>query len=175
MRQCYYFGTDPKDSHSLFLASYNDMDTVSFWAPLQQGDELFEPRATALVSAEALAPYTDLQAPRVMVAEAMRQVRELHGKQRQAIPDPYVTYVKDWGEDPFGGGYHAWAAGVSVRDVMPYMRQPLAGEGIHVCGESYSDLQGWIEGALCVAEHMLRDHFGMEEPVWLSPEYYLGW
>ena len=27
MRQCYYFGTDPDGSHSLFMASYNDMRT----------------------------------------------------------------------------------------------------------------------------------------------------
>ena len=35
MRQCYYFGTDPNDSHSLFLAAYNDMQTVPFWSVLE--------------------------------------------------------------------------------------------------------------------------------------------
>lgn len=175
MRQCYYFGTDPDDSHSLFLGSYNDMDTVSFWSPLE-GGELFQPRPTPLVAVEDLQPWLGLQAPRVMIAEAMAQVRELHGPQPRPIPDPYVTYYKNWAEDPFGGGYHAWAARVSVRDVMPYMRQPLGpDEAIHVCGECYSDLQGWIEGALCVAEHMLQDHFGLDWPTWLSPNYYLGW
>lgn len=175
MRQCYYFGEDPDDSHSLFLASYNDMDTVSFWAPLQAG-ELFEPRPTGLVSDEELEPWRGLQAPAAMVAEAMAQVRELHGPQPSPIPDPYVSYCKDWAEDPFGGGYHAWAAGAQVRDVMPFMRSPLgAEEAIHVCGECYSDLQGWIEGALCVAEHMLQDHFGMDWPSWLAKDYYLGW
>jgi hypothetical protein len=59
---------------------------------------------------------------------------------------------------------------------MPFMRSPLgAEEAIHVCGECYSDLQGWIEGALCVAEHMLQDHFGMDWPSWLASDYYLGW
>lgn len=174
MRQCYYFGEDPNDSHSLFLSSYNDMDTVSFWSSLQHG-ELFTPRATSLASAEELKPWLALQAPQVMIAEAMAQVRELHGPQPTPIPDPYVTYYKDWAEDPFGGGYHAWQAAVPVQSVMPYMRQPFAGEAIHVCGECYSDLQGWIEGALCVAEHTLQDHFGLQWPSWLPSTYYLGW
>ena len=175
MRQCYYFGEDPNDSHSLFLASYNDMDTVSFWSPLQAG-ELFEPHPTALVSAEDLEPWRGLQAPGVMVAEAMAQVRELHGPQPSPIPDPYISYCKDWAEDPFGGGYHAWAAGITVKDVMPFIRQPLGPtEAIHVCGECYSDLQGWIEGALCVAEHTLQDHFNLSWPSWLPKDYYLGW
>jgi monoamine oxidase len=175
MRQCYYFGTDADDSHSLFLASYNDMDTVSFWSPLAQTEPLFQPRATSLASTQALAEVQDLQAPALMVAEAMNQVRELHGTEPRPIPDPYVTYWRDWQQDPFGGGYHAWDAGVSVKDVMPYMRAPLPGEGIHVCGECYSDLQGWIEGAFCVAEHMLQDHFGLERPDWLAADYYMGW
>jgi monoamine oxidase len=175
MRQCYYFGTDPSDSHSLFLASYNDMVTVSFWSPLAQTEPLFQPRATRLASPEEIAGVQDMQAPAVMVAEAMNQVRELHGAEPRPIPDPYVTYWKDWAQDPFGGGYHAWCAGVSVKDVMPYMRAPLHGEAIHVCGECYSDLQGWIEGAFCVAEHMLQEQFALARPAWLPADYYMGW
>jgi monoamine oxidase len=174
MRQCYYFGTNREDTHSLFLGSYNDMDTVTFWSALQQeNSDLFIPRPTALASASAVAALAEEQAPKVMVDEAMNQLRELHGV--SSLPDPYITYYKDWGEDPFGGGYHAWAAGASVKDTMLYMRQPLQGESIHICGEAYSDLQGWIEGAFCVAEHMLQEHFGMDWPSWLSRSYYLGW
>jgi hypothetical protein len=175
MRQCYYFGTDPHDSHSLFLSSYNDIDTVSFWSALEQG-ELFQPRSTQLVSQAAVDAVSHLQAPQVMIDEAMNEVRELHGHQPHPIPDPYVTYYKDWAHDPFGGGYHAWDANVSVPDVMRYMRRPRKDEAIHVVGEAYSDQQGWAEGAFCVAEHVLRDDFKLECPTsWLSPDYYLGW
>jgi monoamine oxidase len=175
MRQCYYFGTDKKDRHSLFLGSYNDIDTVSFWRALER-PELFEPRATDLVSQDDLDAISHLQAPKVMVAEAMNQVRELHGRQPHPIPDPYVTYYKDWGHDPFGGGYHAWDANISVADTMRYMRRPRPEEAIHVCGEAYSDQQGWAEGALCEAEKVLQEHFGYAPPGWLTPaDYYLGW
>jgi monoamine oxidase len=107
-----------------------------------------------------------------MVYEAIEQVGKLHGR---AIPKPYVTYYRDWAQDPFGGGYHAWRPGISVRNVMQFMRRPDRWEAIHICGEAYSDQQGWVEGALCVAERMLQDHFGLQWPVWLDSNYYLGW
>lgn len=177
IRQCYYFGTDPDDSHSLFLSSYNDMRTVSFWKPMepgQPGQAPFQTRPTHRAPAKELARFEGKQATRAMVAEAMKQVRELHGDPN--IPDPYVTYFRDWSEDPYGGGYHAWNAGVHVNTVMPYMRRPNPQEAIHVIGEAYSDQQGWVEGALCVAERMLEAHFGLARPDWLiDPNYYLGW
>jgi hypothetical protein len=53
------------------------------------------------------------------------------------------------------------------------MRQPVDDESVHVCGEAYSDQQGWVEGALCTAELILRDHFHMEYPCdWLPRGYY---
>lgn len=200
VRQCYYFGTDPKDSHSLFLASYNDMETVPFWSVLQEKDlsqwrpagstqEHFAARSleplkwkslpkwkvteTAFASQASLNVFQDNQAPAPMVREAMAQIRELHDIKQ--IPDPYITYFKDWTQDPYGGGYHAWKAGVDVANVMRYMRRPDASEAIHVCGEAYSDQQGWVEGALCVAERMLQEYFGLPWPSWLNPDYYLGW
>ncbi|MFX9552256.1 hypothetical protein ABTO49_22010, partial [Acinetobacter baumannii] len=55
MRQCYYFGTDPNDSHSMFLASYNDMQTVTFWKALDDNHpERFEPKATRFMSLAAV-------------------------------------------------------------------------------------------------------------------------
>ena len=189
MRQCYYFGTDPKTFHSLMLASYNDMSTVDFWKPLELPDqgrhrlrhlvtdaaraEEFRPTATPAASMTDLedAPYP--RAPWRMVEHAMAQLRLVHG--RDDIPPPYLAAFRNWNDDPFGGGYHAWKARYSVGDVMAYMRKPLAGDDVHVCGEAYSDQQGWVEGALCVAEIMLQRHFGLRWPApWLPTDYYLG-
>jgi monoamine oxidase len=46
--------------------------------------------------------------------------------------------------------------GYSVENVMPYMRKPVVDEAIHIIGEAYSDQQGWVEGAFCVAEKCCR-------------------
>jgi monoamine oxidase len=179
MRQCYYFGTDPHDAHSLFLSSYNDMRTETFWASLERVKrEHWQPRASRHASAaqlkEALDGITpDLLAPVLMVDEVMNEVRELHGL--RSIPQPYFALYRNWTEDPFGGGYHGWGAGVDVSNVMKAMRKPYPDEDIHVVNEAWSDQQGWVEGAFCVAEHMLRDYFKAPVPGWFPKDYYLGW
>lgn len=174
MRQCYYFGTDPENNNSMLLGSYGDMDTQTFWKALTDDPLLFKVRAAKSASLLELHQLDDVQATQLMVDELMNQLRELHGPE-VTIPDPYVTYFKDWTDDPFGAGYHAWKAGFSVEKVMPYMRKPIDNEKIHIIGEAYSDQQGWVEGAFCEAEKMLREHFGLNCPNWLSPDYYLGW
>lgn len=174
MRQCYYFGTDAETNNSMLLGSYGDMETETFWKALSDDTLLFKVKAARSASLEELHQFDDVQATQLMVNELMNQLRELHGPE-VAIPDPYVTWFRDWSDDPYGAGYHAWKAGFSVEDVMPYMRKPLDSEQIHICGEAYSDQQGWVEGAFCVAENMLREHFGLTCPVWLNPDYYLGW
>jgi len=174
MRQCYYFGTDPETNNSMLLGSYGDMETETFWKALTDDNVLFEVKAAKSASLTELHELDNVQATKLMVNELMNQLRELHGDQ-VTIPEPYVTYFRDWTEDPFGAGYHAWKAGYSVQDVMTYMRKPAVDEQIHICGEAYSDQQGWVEGAFCEAEKMLREYFGLTCPYWLSEEYYLGW
>ncbi|MGB3468553.1 MAG: FAD-dependent oxidoreductase [Cyclobacteriaceae bacterium] len=173
MRQCYYFGTDPDNSHSLFLASYNDMRTTSYWEPLQD-EEKFQTTETKFVKASNITYPNYEHASKVMVGEVMRQVRELHGPSIE-IPEPYTSAYKDWSKDPFGAGYHAWKAKYEVWEVMPFMRHPQEKERIFIAGEAYSDQQGWVEGALCVTEHIMRQQYGLECPDWLDEEYYLGW
>jgi monoamine oxidase len=174
MRQCYYFGTDQHTDNSMLLGSYGDMETETFWKALSDDKILFEVKAAKSASLKELHELDDVQATKLMVDELMNQLRELHGDQ-VTIPEPYVTYFKDWTDDPFGAGYHAWKAGYSVKNVMPYMRKPMSDEQIHICGEAYSDQQGWVEGAFCEAEKMLQEYFDMHRPIWLSPDYYLGW
>jgi monoamine oxidase len=108
-----------------------------------------------------------------MVDEAMNQIRELHG--RSDIPSPYVTWYKDWSMEPYGGGYHAWKANYDIAKTMEYMRNPIPEECIYICGEAYSDQQGWVEGAFCVAERMLECYFDLKRPKWIPGDYYLGW
>ncbi|KFF23800.1 flavin monoamine oxidase family protein [Chryseobacterium vrystaatense] len=174
MRQCYYFGTDPETNNSMLLGSYGDMETETFWKALTDDKVLFEVRAAKSASLKELHQLDGVQATKLMVDELMNQLRELHGPDI-TIPEPYVTYFKDWTDEPFGAGYHAWKAGYSVKHVMQYMRKPVAHEHIHIIGEAYSDQQGWVEGAFCEAEKMLQEHFGMTRPKWLSSKYYMGW
>jgi Flavin containing amine oxidoreductase len=61
--------------------------------------------------------------------------------------------IRDWARAPDGAGCHAWAPGARSWEVRARLRAfPLrdggAEPGIHICGEAYSDYQGFIEGAL---------------------------
>lgn len=155
------------------LGSYNDMATVTFWDGLAKNPDLFRTHTTDKSNDEELTALASVQASRMMVNEIMHQLKELHNS--NAIPDPYVTWYKDWTRDPYGAGYHAWKAGYSIKDVMPFMRKPLPKEDVFICGEAYSSPQGWVEGALTIAEKMLQEHFGRSWPEWLEKDYYLGW
>jgi monoamine oxidase len=174
LRQCYYFGTDEETGNAMLLGSYGDMETETFWKALSEDKVMFKVRAAPSASLAELKTLNHVQATQLMVNEVMKQLRELHGE-KVDIPEPYVTYFKDWSDDPFGAGYHAWKAGYSVKDTMKFMRQPYAKEPIHIVGEAYSDQQGWVEGAFCEAEKMLEEHFGLKRPVWIAKDYYMGW
>jgi hypothetical protein len=69
--------------------------------------------------------------------------------------------IRDWGKDPFGGAAHAWRPGVKSRDVIDYLKEFSLTKrnrirNIHVCGEAYSDYQGFIEGALRSADGVIK-------------------
>ena len=192
-RQVFYFGTEgeqpggePGNTNSLLMASYTDEWASDFWRPLE-ADKPWFPHGQALALRQAVMAssaarratgFTPTDAPRLLVEQSQKQIREIHGNQ-VAIPDPYVSAFYDWGQDPYGGGYHAWAGGYQVPPpwiVAKRMRRPLEDAPVHICGEAYSDQQAWVEGALCTAELMLQEHFGMKHPTdWLPADYYLGW
>lgn len=69
--------------------------------------------------------------------------------------------IRDWSQPPFGAACHAWAPGVPVGEALDRLKAfSLLGragaDNLHVCGEAYSDYQGFIEGALRSAENVLE-------------------
>ena len=181
VRQVYYFGTEGAQEsgqpflNSLLMASYNDMGTVPFWKGLERGKAYMGYRPACIESGVAdvlpLAPKTGFRATAEMVDVANRQVASVHALPQ--IPDPYAAVYHTWNEDPYGGGWHEWKANFRLDKIMCQMRKPVADLDIHIVGEAYSYGQGWVEGALDVAESMLQDFFGMKPPTWLDPSYAL--
>jgi hypothetical protein len=73
----------------------------------------------------------------------------------------------DWSSNPFGAGYHAWAAHYDICDVMEKIRKPTQlidglDANIFIVGSAYSNDQGWVEGAFCTAESVLKDFLGVQ-------------
>jgi monoamine oxidase len=179
IRQCYYWHTakktaDGENSNSVLMASYNDGPAVEFWSGLARTPK-YTPRAKVRKEAEAASgvplPEIDekLRAPEGMVHEIQRQLIELHGLSRQAVPDPYEAVFQDWTGDPYGGGWHFWKIHARAGEIMPRVQHPVDGANLYICGEAWSTEQGWVEGALETADQVLKTQFGMEDPSWLNP------
>jgi monoamine oxidase len=107
------------------------------------------------------------------IEEVRRQLSVLHGVPVPPPYDPRASMMANWGADPFGGAYHTWNVGARSWEVMPRIRKPLP-QPLFVCGEAWSNDQGWINGALQTTERMLADHFSLDRPDWLPASAPLG-
>jgi monoamine oxidase len=186
VRQTYYWptqeGTPATAGPAMLMASYDDGNSVGYWDALRprrreawkQGQEAAQPehpfRAKAAVAARSAetakaAESTDssaweqYQASADMVKEVARQLGVIHGL--NYTPDVQNAAFRDWGDDPFGGGWNSWNIGVRSWDVKHEIIQPLQEQPLYICGEAYSDAQGWVEGALQTAEYVL-EKFGLK-------------
>ena len=190
VRQTFYFptegeeeGADPNNSNSLLMASYGDDASAAFWKAFEGGEPFTGAANPHLGDLEAPLDACDVgQVSASMVGAIQGLLRQVHGLRE--IPEPYTAAFQDWGTDPHGAAWHAWKAGFRYWEVMKRMRKPLdprwsesAGcpdESVYICGEAYSNIQSWVEGALQTAEHVLRDDFDLECPSWLDADYDLG-
>ncbi len=167
VRQTYYWPTDmgkpALGGPAMLMASYDDGVNIGFW-------DSFRPkrgvgwRATAQETPmeyfdnkdEEMADpqWKENKAPEDMVREVQRQLALIHGM--QFVPSARNAAFRDWGDDPFGGGWNSWNIGVDSRRVKMDILQPDAAAPVYICGEAYSDAQGWVEGALQTADLMLE-------------------
>ena len=169
IRQTYYFGVE-ENERALLMSSYNDDRAVGYWQGLGWS-ERDEPTAPRLQVSGAGGPSEVLVAPPEMIRHAQAQLSRMHGLD---VPSPYLAAYRNWGAPPFGGAWHLWRVNVDSVAVGKRMRRPLPAYNVHVCGEAYSGIQGFIEGALTSTELMLQEQFGLSCPEWLAEDYYLG-
>ena len=176
VRQTYYWpkkdGSPALSGHAMLLASYDDGDNIGFWdglrpqrkASWKHGHAHMNPE-DAFQDADKEAgteggllnqKWQQYKAPARMVAEIARQLRQIHNL--DYTPQVRNASFRDWGEDPFGGGWNSWNIGVKSAEVRDKIVHPIEKCPLFICGEAYSDAQGWVEGALQTAEIMLQ-HF----------------
>ncbi|RUS93243.1 amine oxidase [Trichormus variabilis SAG 1403-4b] len=169
IRNCFYFGTEgeqkwgktlpnPQKLNSLMLASFTDGKATNFWQAMTE--------SCIYSDQELLTPSAN------MVFTAQQQLKELHNL--EDLPKPYAAFYVDWTKDPYGGGWHTWNPLCKPWEIMPQIRRPMAEQNIYICGDCYSNVQGWVQGALNSAEKVLQDHFNLTWPDWLNKNYNLG-
>jgi monoamine oxidase len=179
IRQVYYMETaatnDATNTNSLMLATYADGRTESFWRSLlDPTKEKYAEKPNIFLPPDDPARKYTSEEREVFMRVLKPMLARMHELQLSEIPDPYLPRVKDWSADPYGGGWHFWRPMIKVWDTMPRVRRPIAHTPVYICGEAYANQQGWVEGALTSAEHVLQDHFGLGWPSWLPSDYYIG-
>jgi len=170
VRQTYYWPTNcgkpAVEGPAMLMASYDDGANIGFWDGLrprrhvawEHGLEVSSPQHPyrAANSSAANNPWFRYQASEAMVAEVNRQLGLIHGL--NYTPEVRNAAFRDWGDDPFGGGWNSWNIGVRSPEVKKRIIQPYENQPLYICGEAYSDAQGWVEGALQTADMMLEKY-----------------
>lgn len=169
VRQTYYWpkndGSPATAGESMLLASYDDGNNIGFWDGLRpRRSEAWEKGSLLLskienpfvgeeTSKHSKLTWYQYKAPAPMVAEVARQLQLMHGLSH--TPVVKNAAFRDWGADPFGGGWNSWNIGVKSWEVKEKITKPIDNSNMYICGEAYSDAQGWVEGALQTADIML--------------------
>jgi len=128
---------------------YTDRPAIAYWTPYVQVPHLgaqrgAPPELRRELAAQLLALKTDRETG----------PQERYKGDIDEMEASIVDFaIRDWSKPPFGAASHAWFPGINVPEAMDRLRafnllgQPGRGN-VHVCGEAYSDYQGFIEGAL---------------------------
>ena len=132
-RMIFYFDED-RDAPAAMLAAFADYRRA-------------EPLVTLAGGASDGAP-----APGPLLDEITGNLRAIHPGAE--IPSPTGSAFMHWGSDPREIAWTFWRAGLSSDEAMVTARQPDPDVPIHVCGETFSRAQAWVEGALATAHEV---------------------
>jgi monoamine oxidase len=133
------------------ITIYSDFYRTAYWAQLQLLGEPYR------VSNGPSLPASSVPASTLVVEQVTRQLQEMFGL--SAIPAPLVATYRRWGVASAGDGDQNWRFGVDDRQVRARLSNPFP--HVYTCGESYSDDQAWVNGALRSVDQMLAAHFGI--------------
>jgi len=178
LRQVYYWGSNydrfrkidfeaetggRKNSpeNSMIMVSYSDGSRNNFWGSFLE--QISEKQEGLIENLEPLRGKVSN-----FISEVEEELRAIHDL--TYIPKPYTLAYANWDKDPFAGGWHTWKVGVKSWELSQKIRRPYPGYSVFICGEAYSDLQGWIEGAFLSAEQLLEKEFGLSRPEWLPED-----
>lgn len=69
--------------------------------------------------------------------------------------------IRDWGRPPFGAGVHFWKPYAQSSLIMDALKAFSLSEdskckNVHICGEAYSEFQGFFEGAIRTANYAIE-------------------
>ena len=151
-REIHYFPSEDGSRDKAMIMLYTDRPATAFWHPY------------------TVNPHTGAQIGRTLALKRQlaHQVAHLlpRGKTTwkthvDRVEESIIDFaLRDWSEPPFSAACHAWPPQVKVPEVLERLKAfCLEGargpKNVHICGEAYSDYQGFIEGALRSASEVV--------------------
>jgi Flavin containing amine oxidoreductase len=152
-REIHYFKA-PDGSNKAMIMFYTDRPATAYWRPYVLGRHVGPQVAKTPPLRTDIVRQIARLLPTVGLSEADHLVRVSQSVTAFAI--------REWSHPPFGAASHAWAPGVDVvealRELKAFGLEDAAPsvKNLHICGEAYSDYQGFIEGALRSASEVLK-------------------
>ncbi|MCW5601599.1 NAD(P)/FAD-dependent oxidoreductase [Nitrosomonas sp.] len=142
-RELHYYYREEQDEKRGMVMVYGDAPSMNYWkffvtnephqkAEINQNERLIEQYL------KYLTPHPG----------------NIHPKERIAQTQAITCFgIRDWSREPFEAGCHIWKPGIQAEQAIALLASfgladsPAKGN-IHICGEAYSDFQGFIEGGL---------------------------
>jgi hypothetical protein len=118
---------------------YGDMPYVNYWSPFIKG--------------KSSTPHSNANAHLANhVAHYLRQIFD-----SASVPFSIVHYgIMDWSRDPYGAGCHLWRPGAVSKDVIQALSAFGPHRNVHICGEAFSNYQGFVEGCLRTVDTVVK-------------------
>ena len=190
LRQIYHYGKEQwnkdrqeelglspnKHQHSMIMASYSDSHYIEFWSELKKDkNHRYKGfgKGAKLSDADRNA-HEEFGAPLSMIIRAEHQLGLLYGTNIKDVPKAEVGLYMEWSRPPYYAGWHSWKVGVKPWEICDGIMRPFGNTNIFVCGEAYSNEQGWVEGALKSAERLMTLIFKLRFPPEMLKDYFNG-
>lgn len=149
LAQFYCFGGENASAKGpASVTLYSDFSRTAYWAQLQAIGTPYR-----VPNGPPLPPFSQ-PASTFVVEQATAQMREMFGL--ADIPAPLVATYRRWGIPSVGDGDHQWRMGANDPEIRRRLTNPIP--HLYTCGESYSDDQAWVNGALRSVDQMLAAH-----------------
>lgn len=154
-REIHYSSMMDRNSKRGIVMVYGDPPSMHYWIPFVQYQEHLK---------------AELNLNQSLVEGYLQYLRSnpdnTDTKEIEAEAESISCFgIRDWSREPFEAGCHIWKAGVNVEEAMEELTSfSLNGmlpsnknvKNIHICGEAYSDFQGFIEGGLRTALRVIK-------------------
>lgn len=155
-----FFRTE-KEGERSYIMFYVDGPPLSAWESLRRHGTLDDapPGIGGHEGREGRVPLR-------MIRKANRMLANILNIDSMGIPLPVAASMRTWGDWPDWAGWHAWRIGSQSWKTRALLADLCLESGtVAVCGEAFSGIPGWIEGAFQSVEHAMHE-WRIPSPEW---------